>query len=455
MSRSATFRRYFQPRFETLEPRRCLAAFVKAVGTSLLIRGDEADNQIAVVDEGAAGVSVSLDGGEPVTFAGARQIILQTGGGNDSVQLALGGPDTRVGKLSASLGAGDDVLDLSLSNLGGKALAVSVSGDSGQDWLAFHEVDEFTGNLSISASGGDGDDYIAFHEVDEFQGTLSFSASGGNGADEVGIIIVHGLVGTLNVNTSGGSGDDLMYHEVDKPVGKLRMATSGGSGDDVMIHEVDELTGSASLITAGGDGNDQLDHGLTVLDLTGPLAVSSKGGNDNDSLLAHLGFNPQPDPPKFAVQVVLDGGAGSDDVASWLGYQPPLDPAAREPVFAPARSFTVSLKGGAGDDLVDAVFALEGAAPGARLTLRMDGGDGDDIVSAVDVFIGDPNEIGDPNQTILSLLGGNGDDQIALSSFAGPNPELLPWLIDGGAGIDEATFPRGLRTKRCELLLPV
>lgn len=455
MSRSANFRRYFQPRLETLEPRRCLAAFVKAVGTSLLIRGDEADNQIAVVDEGAAGVSVSLDGGEPVNFAGARGIILQMGGGNDSVQLALGGPDTRVGKLTASLGAGDDTFDLSLSNLGGKALAVSVSGEGGHDWIAYHDVEEITGKLSISASGGDGDDYLAFHEVDEFVGSLSFSANGGNGADEVGIIVVDGFVGTLNVNTSGGSGDDLMYHEVDKPVGKLRIATSGGNGDDVMIHEVDELTGSASVSTLGGEGDDIVSHGIIILDLNGAFALSSKGGAGHDSMLSRVGFNPQPDPPKFAVQVTLDGGAGSDDVASWLGYQPPLDPAAREPAFAPAKSFTVSLKGGVGDDLVDAVFALEGAAPGDRLTLRMDGGDGDDVVSALDVFIGDPNEVIDPNQTVLSLLGGSGDDQLAIDSFAGPNPELLPWLVDGGAGIDEATFPRGVRSKRCELLLPV
>ena len=86
MSGPTTHRRFFQPRIEALEPRRCLAAFLKTVGSTLLIRGDEADNEIAVFDEGAAGVSVALDGAEPVLLAGIRQITLQTGGGHDRVQ---------------------------------------------------------------------------------------------------------------------------------------------------------------------------------------------------------------------------------------------------------------------------------------------------------------------------------------------------------------------------------
>jgi hypothetical protein len=398
MSRSRSPAGRIRPLLETLEPRRCLATIAQAVGDLLLVRGDELDNEVAIVDEGANGVSIIiLDDPIPHLFPGIRRIALQMRGGDDHVQVALGGPDTLVGKFSAALGTGTDMLDLAFADLGGKALRVNVSGEGGDDWLSFHDVEEMTGALAISASGGGGDDWIAYHEVDEFDGALSFSALGGGGEDY------------------------LAFHEVDEVVGKLSVALDGAGGDDVMIHEVDSVAGYVSL--------------------------AMKGGAGNDSMLSRVGFNPQPDPPGRAAQIVMDGGAGDDNVSHWMGFQPP-DRLAAVAAFVPAGSFSVSIKGGTGDDFVDAVFDL-GTVPTGRLRARLDGGDGDDLVSAAFASIGDPNE------TVLSVLGGNGNDQLAIdvpSWTPGPDDNVL-WLADGGEGLDEALLPRGIRNRRCEFII--
>ena len=99
----------FRPCVETLESRRCLAStFLTPIGDLLIIGGDETDNQLAIVDAGAEGVWVTLDGAAPRLFEGVRRIMIDLGDGADFCDGSVGGADSLVKKLTANLGAGDD-----------------------------------------------------------------------------------------------------------------------------------------------------------------------------------------------------------------------------------------------------------------------------------------------------------------------------------------------------------
>src|SRR4051812_42402229 len=71
----------FLPRLEVLEDRWCPSTTAAVIGQGhiLQIVGDRSDNQVSIVDHGALGVQVALDGHEGRTFTGIRQVDIRTG----------------------------------------------------------------------------------------------------------------------------------------------------------------------------------------------------------------------------------------------------------------------------------------------------------------------------------------------------------------------------------------
>jgi hypothetical protein len=406
----------FRPRVEPLEPRLCLAGSVLQLGDLLVIRGDETDNHLAITDSGGE-LHVTLDDPVPHLFDGIRRIMIDLGEGSDFCDLQLGGPDTLVKKLTANLGAGNDHASLFIDSMAGQALAISVAGQGDDDVVGF-SWGMMEGSLQLTSTGGDGHDLLTFESHGEFTGKLNINTDGGNGDDEVGIIVVDGLEGNMSANANGGAGDDEVgVVVIGGKAGSFNLNVSGGSGDDVLIQELMSMDAKVTLACLGGVGNDSISQSVE-------LAASASGRGRS-------------------IKMTSDGGTGNDVVAAEASYLP-SEPRAG----IPTDSFLVAAKGGAGDDQVAWVFEGPEESP-SRLQARIEGGDGDDQLSAVDAFT--PNA----QLHVLSLLGGNGDDQmgIIVQSDVGPHVAELLWIVDGGAGLDEALVPRGLRTRRCELVL--
>jgi hypothetical protein len=230
-------------------------------------------------------------------------------------------------------------------------------------------------------------------------GNANVSGNGGGGEDEVGIIVVDGKEGSFNVSANGGAGDDVLTQDLMAMDAKVTLACLGGLGNDSLSQKVE-------------------------------LAASSS---------------------RRSVKISGDGGAGIDALFAETTHAPVPEPRVQQ---GATTNLVVSLAGGGGDDMVEWVFdGPAEAVQHTRVRARLDGGDGDDLVNAdfAEGILADPP---DPDRPILSLLGGNGDDQLGIIVIDGIiDPDQLPWIVDGGAGIDEALVPGGLRTRRCELVI--
>ena len=104
----------------------------------------------------------------------------------------------------------------------------------------------------------------------------------------------------------------------------------------------------------------------------------------------------------------------------------------------------VTLKGGDGSDNLQCL--AQGELHRA-LNLVLDGGDDVDTVSA-DIAL-DAGSTGDVNATVL---GGNGDDTLALH-ISNPSTATVQGLVDGGAGFDRVSKTSNVAATNCELFL--
>jgi hypothetical protein len=155
--------------------------------------------------------------------------------------------------------------------------------------------------------------------------------------------------------------------------------------------------------------------------------IDVEGGAGDDTLSSVIvvspvvlkGFNPQPDPPHFIVDIDFhaNGGGGNDDIELNASVNQPgaaalsAQPEPSSDFVAPTDvSFAVAMEGGQGNDMLDAFFTLLGGSRG-RLRAELEGGAGDDIFSLL--FTEHP----DSNLDFVGLIkGGKGRDRARISA---------------------------------------
>ncbi|NRF65839.1 hypothetical protein HLB44_02445 [Aquincola sp. S2] len=383
-----------------------------AVGIERYI-GSDANDALT----GAAGITVSLDGGGGNDRVVGLGVGLLGGGSGDDVLVAAPGS-------SAAGGGGFDTLDLGAQP--GVRWLVRLDGAIGSALRAFNAIDgsalavpggslqnESGPSLLGAGTVADIDRYVGSAEDDHFELRSS------------GAIVVHAAAGDDYLHGRGGGSSTPSFQ------------LFGEVGDD---HLVLQETGLAD----GGEGHDRLE-----VDADAGDAVQVRGGAGDDTILVRGG------------QAVIDGGTGRDTLsaaASNVLAGLVLDLAAGTLAAtgsSPRFGGTVTgietaigsdlhddtlrgsaagetLIGGGGNDLLEGrggADALYGGAGGD--TLRgddgddlLDGGDGADVIdgrAGADLLVLDGND---------TALGGDGSDHFVIG--------LGTMVIDGGAGLDSA-----------------
>src|SRR5262249_26168536 len=160
------------------------------------IVGDATNNNVAIVDNGAAGIVVTCDGVASPAAMGIQRIRINTAAGDDTVSYsrsAAGGNFTGRLDVQASLGAGNDkfTADFNGNDLVGSArVAFDINGGAGDDTMTF--------NAGTAAAGVD----IAA------RARLELEAHGGAGTDTITTNYAGALNGKLNAEAGGGAGND-------------------------------------------------------------------------------------------------------------------------------------------------------------------------------------------------------------------------------------------------------
>lgn len=244
-------------RLEQVEGRTCPSCTVAAFGNTLFVIGDAANNNVAVVDNGPAGMVVTCDGDTHPAATGIERVLVFTGAGDDTVtysRSAAGGNFTGRLDFDAFLGSGNDkfTADLNGDDLAGTArVAFDVVGSAGDDAMTF--------NAGTTAAG-----------VDIASGArLRLDASGGIGADKVTVAFAGKLAGSLGVSAGGGAGGDTVAATVDLAAGStgsLRGRVNGGDGNDTLTFNITGATANVAVIALldGGDGTDTCVHTANV-----------------------------------------------------------------------------------------------------------------------------------------------------------------------------------------------
>jgi hypothetical protein len=435
---------------DTLEPRRLLSGNVSVSydGTTLLVVGDNAANEILITDSAAGYLvnglsSTHVNGGASFavdTGGNFADITVRTGNGDDLVQLGVAPPaaPTLTGQaIRVDTGNGNDTVDLAATIAN---VSLSVTTGNGNDTVQspFYRVgplDFFTLIGDFSIDTGNGDDLVqlpATTDLDFFSyvaGNLIINTGNGNDA-----IATEGaeVGGAIQIDSGNGADSlSLINSYFDG------MALTTGSGDDTLLivggfnvaisFDSDALnSGAFDVLIDTGDGNDVVDtHAISFGGFFGenlPL-TTFRLGNGNDTLRIDAGESASQSTIIFNA-LIVDAGNGNDTIeANNLLMQ----------------GGGIEIDGGNGNNAVRMAGINSQYAP---LTIR--GGNGSDLVS-VD---------GDPQISFLStsrlsrirINTGGGSDRIELANTAlGESilpviPGTLDSFIDTGDGDDLVTL---------------
>src|SRR5262249_7187757 len=131
-------------RLEELESRWCPSCTVTVTGHTLRIVGDAANNNVGIVDNGAAGIVVTCDGVTSPAATGIQRVLVDTKAGDDTVtysRSAAGGNFTGRLDFRAKLGSGNDTFtaDFNGNDLVGRArVKFDIDGGAGDDTITFN-----------------------------------------------------------------------------------------------------------------------------------------------------------------------------------------------------------------------------------------------------------------------------------------------------------------------------
>jgi Ca2+-binding RTX toxin-like protein len=375
--------RRFLPNFEGLDERvmPAVTATFSAAGALLRVVGDSQDNTIVVSRDTAGSIlvnngAVAIQGDPGATVLNTRMIMIVGAGGNDNLSL----DETNGAMPAASLfggdgndvlrgGSGDDFVD------GGPGNDVAFLG-AGDDTFLWNP-----GDGSDTVDGQGGDDRLGFNGSDAAE-KFEISANG----DSVRL--------TRDI---GGVTMDL------KGVETIDLSSLGGA-DTITVNSqaaTERLDLNLDLNGSDGQGDGQSD--VVILNGTAEDDVVRIGAFSN-------GFPISTDLNSFTF-VNIAGAEPTSDVltVNTLDGNDTVDASS-----LPADLITLSLNGGAGNDLI------VGSQGGDLIT----GGPGDDIVQmgdGNDTFVWNP---GDGSDTIdgqggfdrIVFNGSDGPDQVAVSA---------------------------------------
>lgn len=205
--------RRFVPRSEGLERRQCLSVTIQANGPELRIDGGDAADTVSISDNGQGQVVVTANG-RTATYKGISQIVVQTRGGNDSVNYTLTGSPSAESRLRIDLGNGADTASL-------RANGVRL----GQD-------------VEVEVNGGSGGDRITADYLVEVDKQFRFRLNGGDGNDTVtaGIVLLADSTGDVEARVKGNNGDDRLTLNVTGKAKSLRAELDGDEGFDRCAH---------------------------------------------------------------------------------------------------------------------------------------------------------------------------------------------------------------------------
>ncbi len=303
--------------------------------------------------------------------------------GNEGDDTILGGAQ---GGDSIYGGQGNDLIGFVStgdggSNLGDRVrIGTQVSGvNQGRNFIAGNKGNDTIIGVGDNDSiyGGEGDDSIVGVGNNNFlsgdKGNDTVIARNPRGTIELGfppVAVPDVLIPLVQITLQGGEGNDSLVG----PLGRFREGNNlldGGSGDDTIT----SFAFQDSL--SGGDGNDLL---MTM----------------NSSEVVSIGFGTATSAiAGFAGESTLDGGAGDDTlIASFEGDV---------------------LLGGPGNDSLFGTFSI------------MDGGDGNDTLDGRSFFRPEPAEGAELSQLTVSLSGGAGNDLI----FAVTAPNVINVIAPG------------------------
>ena len=367
---------------EQLESRRCFDAAMQQIGDTLYIRGGDGADTLAIADHGGGVLTVSLSSlvaGRPVNFRGVAHVRANTGLGDDRVSYLMENNDTGVPDIEVNLGPAG-------------ANSFNFRGQVPAD-MKTHRTDIPVHKLNV-VGGANSDDVTI--DIDQIASAWQISASLNGGDDRLSARLNRADVAapTSSLFASGGEGNDRMSLNFTTPVGFART-----SSDQVAV---DTLMAKFDL----GVGNDTFE--ARAASRTGPTELLSKlnlavlGGAGND----RAGIDVQ----QFAGDSQIDVDAGDGDDITRLDFSQPIN------------GLIGLLRGGNGNDQIDAVMHGSGGGGGA-------------------------------GRWLVAELGGDGDDHLGFAAVEQDFhfvPEKATAVLDGGNGFDTALAPPGAKLMNVE-----
>ena len=416
-------------------------------GNSLIVKGDDTPNTIALTVSAEGKIEVNSEETE-LPAATTSSISVDANGGGDEVD-ASALPATAYGDLTVAGGDGEDKL------LGG-ANADVLLGEAGNDNLVGNKNPAGTTDTD---NGGEGNDTMTWNNGDG-----SDTDNGGPGIDES---VVNGANGAADefvygpgtngrvafkrinlgpfavdieaekTTLNGLAGDDKMFPDPANPTGlntQTVLTLNGGEGND-------SLTGAEGADTLNGEaGEDALVGGKNPANTTDV----DNGGAGNDVMTWNNGDGSDVNNGGEGIDETAVNGSSNADVFS-IAEEPENRVAVKRTNFG---QFTVdtdanltTVSTGDGDDVV-----APGSPAGefAKLTaLTLSGGNGNDKLTG-----GAGNDLIDGGEGSDTLAGGEGND--VLNGEAGDD-ELLgnknaagtTDVDNGGAGNDVMVWNNG------------
>lgn len=201
---------------ESLEQRKMLAGdvSVNVSGDNLIIKGDNADNEIYVYEnggnvwvDGLNGTTLSKDATSNsfdtgISATGLNKLKVKLKGGDDTLEVY----DVTVNKTNINLGKGDDSLDVDGITSGAKFVAKTGQGDD----LVLLDDDVFNGKAKLNTGSGADEVYVAVNGDVDYNGrTVAKLGSG----DDYLRVNTAGLLGStserISLDGGSGAGDEL------------------------------------------------------------------------------------------------------------------------------------------------------------------------------------------------------------------------------------------------------
>lgn len=352
-------------------------------GDNLTVTSDATGDTIALAV--AAGV-VTVNGTATTLTADANaQIVVNAGGGNDTVDAT--GLGANYGTVTINGGEGDDLLT-------GGAKSDVLHGEAGEDRLVGFKGVDLLG-------GGDGSDVLVWNN-----GDASDRDEGGAGTDEVEVNGAPTAGDEFTAKPDAGEPGTVLFErtnlvkfEIEVQAERLTVNGLGGPDDFAPDPEAPAgLAGLASLTLNGGSAGDRL--------VGGDGADQINGGDEND---------------------VIEAGGGGDRIVGGTGED--------------------VLRADAGDDAIvwsngDGTDPVNDGGPGfdrVEVNGSVTGGDAFKLTAGVSGAAFQRTNLVpftlkiDPDNEVLGVNGGGGNDMFTVEQEGSG----LPVIADGGPGNDE------------------